>query len=397
MNPSINMKPFVKWAIIAPILASNLAQSQEAAIFRGGNDRAGVMESGPALQGRILWQQRVGNNKIPGIYGDLIMSSPAVAEDTVYFGSQNGFLYALEALTGKERWKFQTGGCIHSSPAVVHGIVFFGSHDKHVYALDARTGKEKWKFRTDGLVRSSPAVWMKEVYHEVWDGQVFVGSEDGHLYALHADNGKLQWRFKTDGPVFSSPSVGDGIVHVGSLDGHLYALDAKTGKEKWRFKTGYWITSVPTVREGRVYVSSWDGKLYALDAASGKKKWTFDTGMVLARHMTASPAVTEDLVLIAPQGFYQVGGSYLCALDIRNGKERWRHPVKGTVESSPVAYNGLILLVDSSGCISALELKTGRKDWECRINSGGGVASCPTVAGGRFFFGNHGGVITAVE
>jgi outer membrane protein assembly factor BamB len=59
--------------------------------------------------------------------------------------------------------------------AVAHGVVYVGSNDSHLYAVDAKTGREKWKFKTGGKVLSSPAVA---------NGVVYVGSEDGYLYAI---------------------------------------------------------------------------------------------------------------------------------------------------------------------------------------------------------------------
>src|SRR3972149_7524399 len=45
-------------------------------------------------------------------------------------------------------WHFQTGDDIYSSPTVVDGLVYVGSMDGHVYALDAATGQEHWRFET---------------------------------------------------------------------------------------------------------------------------------------------------------------------------------------------------------------------------------------------------------
>jgi outer membrane protein assembly factor BamB len=64
---------------------------------------------------------------------------------------------------------------VRSSPAVAGGTVYVGSFDDHLYAIDAETGQEQWRFETDEWVRSSPAVA---------GGTVYVGSFDGHLYAL---------------------------------------------------------------------------------------------------------------------------------------------------------------------------------------------------------------------
>jgi serine/threonine protein kinase len=76
------------------------------------------------------------------------------------------------------RWRFATGGPVTPSPAVVGGTVYVGSWDNHLYALDAATGALRWRFQTPGAVISSPAVV---------DGTVYVGSGDGFLYAVGGD------------------------------------------------------------------------------------------------------------------------------------------------------------------------------------------------------------------
>ena len=53
----------------------------------------------------------------------------------VYFGSPDGYLYALDSQSGAEKWKFQTGGPVGTSPAVSEGVVYFGSEDGYLYAV----------------------------------------------------------------------------------------------------------------------------------------------------------------------------------------------------------------------------------------------------------------------
>ncbi len=118
---------------------------------------------------------------------------------TVYVGSEDHNLYALDTRTGHLRWRFPTGGGVVSSPAVAAGVVYVGSHDENVYALDARTGRERWHFPTGDYVDSSPAVAA---------GVVYVGSDDHNLYALDARTGHLRWRFQTGDAVHSSPTIG---------------------------------------------------------------------------------------------------------------------------------------------------------------------------------------------
>ena len=84
------------------------------------------------------------------------------------------------AAGGDVVWEFETGDDVDSSPTVADGTVFVGSADNNVYALDARDGTERWTYETGSGVRSSPTVV---------NGTVFVGSgpvESGAVYALDA-------------------------------------------------------------------------------------------------------------------------------------------------------------------------------------------------------------------
>jgi PGF-CTERM protein len=72
-------------------------------------------------------------------------------------------------------WNYTTGSEVYSSPAVANGTVYVGSSDSNVYALNASTGKLTWSFTTGDWVLSSPAVA---------NGVVYVGSVDGNVYAI---------------------------------------------------------------------------------------------------------------------------------------------------------------------------------------------------------------------
>jgi hypothetical protein len=100
---------------------------------------------------------------------------------------------------------------------VVDRTVFVGSHDNNLYAVDTDTAEQKWVFETGDIVRSSPTVV---------DGTVFIGSNDNNLYAIDSSMGEQEWAFETGGAVGSSPTVVDGTVFIRSGDDNLYALDA---------------------------------------------------------------------------------------------------------------------------------------------------------------------------
>ena len=87
-----------------------------------------------------------------------MFSSPAVADDLVVVGSDDGSVYALDASSGTTRWKRATGGPVRSSPAIAEGAVYVGSNDGNLHAFDLATGEPRWQSPVGFEIVSSPAV-----------------------------------------------------------------------------------------------------------------------------------------------------------------------------------------------------------------------------------------------
>ena len=82
---------------------------------------------------------------------------------------------------GTVLWEFETEGFVESSPAIgSDGTVYVGSDDSKLYALNGKTGVKLWEFETGGYVQSSPAIGS--------DGMVYVGSRDKKLYAIKTNS-----------------------------------------------------------------------------------------------------------------------------------------------------------------------------------------------------------------
>ena len=97
--------------------------------------------------------------------------------------------------------------------------IYVGSNDNYIYAVDASSGKEKWKYLTGGKVMSSPSLSS--------DGKsLYVGCSDSILYSLNTNDGKLRWKYHTLTGFFldSSPAVLDNFVYIGSSDSTVYAI-----------------------------------------------------------------------------------------------------------------------------------------------------------------------------
>ena len=155
-----------------------------------------------------------------------INSSPTVnpSDGTIYVGSaDNHSAFAINP-NGTLKWQFNpgTGRDMRSSPTFainpISGIptVYIGSDDGNLYALNANTGNDLWGFDTGSSVVSSPIVDL--------DGTIYVGSDNGNVYAINPD-GTQKWIFPTGAMVRSSPAIGDdGFIHVGSDDTNFYTI-----------------------------------------------------------------------------------------------------------------------------------------------------------------------------
>lgn len=72
-------------------------------------------------------------------------TNPLVVNNTIYAGNRDSYFYALDAVTGNLKWKYQTGGAILFSAAYKNGVIYFASNDAYAYALNAGNGSLVWK------------------------------------------------------------------------------------------------------------------------------------------------------------------------------------------------------------------------------------------------------------
>ncbi|MFE9459068.1 PQQ-binding-like beta-propeller repeat protein [Streptomyces californicus] len=173
---------------------------------------------------------------------------------------------AVETGSGRVRWHFEAPAVFLSppafapGPAVTGGGVYLADYLGTVYALDATTGKDRWRIATEARSSIEPVL--------VAVGNVHVGSGSA-LYTLDAVTGTPKWRFAAGGDVVGAPVVADGRIHFGSADHVLYTLDAAGGQLRWKLATGGEITGSPVAQAGVVYACSKDRCVYALDALKG--------------------------------------------------------------------------------------------------------------------------------
>jgi outer membrane protein assembly factor BamB len=97
----------------------------------------------------------------------------ALCDAVLVYGAADG-VTAVSLASGTMRWTFP-GRAVHEPPSCLDGTVYAGSEDGNLYAIDEETGTELWRHETSDAVLASPIVS---------DGVVFVASTDGSVTAL---------------------------------------------------------------------------------------------------------------------------------------------------------------------------------------------------------------------
>ena len=154
----------------------------------------------------------------------------------------------------KWAFAFPNAARARSQPAVTDNAIFTGSQDGRVYALDTKSGCIWWTFDADSEVRSAPILGQ--------DGNLFFGDFNANVYAVNATSGELVWKKSVQdhpaGTITGAPTLHDGRLYVpmsstevvSAMDGKygcctfrggVTALNAKDGKKLWRMHT----TEVP--------------------------------------------------------------------------------------------------------------------------------------------------------
>ena len=313
-----------------------------------------------AKTGRVMWRKH---------YRHCAASSPTVGRGVVYVAlmqpypcsksdrSAKGFIAAIRVRGGKQLWRFRAGA-VESSPLLIRNTLYFGSWDHKLYALNVRTRKLRWTFDAGDELNSSPAYA---------GGTIYIGSDDGRVYAVNARTGKLRWRasafsrFGRREYFYATPTIAYGRVYIGNTDGTVYAFGASSGRLLWASRAGSYVYTAAAVWRRTVYVGSYDGNVYAFDAATGGLRWTHDS----AGSIHGAPTIVDGLLYFSTCGTCGQFGSRSSergprrtyAIDARNGRLVWSFP---DGHYSPVVADEERLYLAGSTRVYALAPRSAR-------------------------------------
>ena len=330
----------------------------------GDAAHSGVL-TGPAPERNpsLAWRFDTGNE---------ILAQPIVADGTVFVTNRAGFLYAVDATTGQQRWRTELGDYALRTTPTWHEDRLYLVAGFETLALDARTGDTIWKTRIRYAGTASPTVAH---------GNLYVVSQEGWIYALALDDGREVWKAATDGISFAAPSATENRLVLATDAGLVIGFAPDSGRQAWRRDFESAVYSPPVIAGETVWIVTDDGRLLGLDLDDGGDRFALEATADL-------PVTTHDATVYVPSAD---GGLY--AMDAETGEVRWFASAGGAVRSGPV-QSGDQVVISGGNRIAGLDRETGEQVWY--FLAGDSIEAPPAIVDGYVFFGARDGVLYAV-
>lgn len=345
-----------------------------------------LVEINSTLAVEELWSTSVGD----GAEKLRLALGIAVDGDTVYAAARDGKVTALDASTGKARWKAETEDDLSAGPSAGGGLVVVGSTSGRLIAFDAATGEPRWSSDVKGEVLAAPLVTAD---------RVVVRLVDGRLRALDPANGKEVWMAEDVVPRLSlrgtSPPVraGDSVL-CGFDTGRVMSVALSNGDILWqaqldtpRGRTELErladVDAAVAVAGTEVYAVGYQGRVAMIALDTGQLWWTRDMSSY------RGIGIDDDQLYVATSD----GG--VVAMRRRDGSTVWQQGglMRRTL-SAPAVHLGAVVVGDYEGYLHWMDRGSGR--FVARERPGRTrISAPPVVVGDRLFVMDDNGKVAA--
>lgn len=386
--------------------------------------RASPISSTSVASLRVRWRFRLPAGSPFGSFA----STPLVVGGTVYVQDLRSSVYALDARTGRLRWRYlQKAPNDGPNGLATAGARLFGATDTSVFALDRRTGRRLWARRLTNRYEQFVDIAPLAARRLVFTSTVgFAPGGRGALYALDQRTGRIRWRFDTIRDPWRYPSAGgggawytpslapDGRLYVGisnpdpwggtrqQPNGGIYpgpvpytdalvALDSRTGRLLWYDQVtkhdvrDYDLEASPIVVGNVVYGAGKAGRVVAWNRLTGRRLWSRAVGT----HLHDLGPLPPEPVRVCP-GLW---GGVLTPMAY--AADRLFVPlVERCMPESSTRSAALQDAADGHGALVALSARTGRRLWTRFL--GAPATGCATVARDVVFAPTYAGRVLAL-
>lgn len=285
--------------------------------------------------------------------GVKLSAGAGAGEGLVLAGGSKGELVALDAASGRLRWKVSLSSEVTGQLLVADTIVIARTGDGNVHGVSVEDGSPKWLY-----TRNLPALSLRgSGGMVVRDKVLYAGFPGGKLVALNPANGAQLWEATVALPrgatelervadVMGNPVVDERQVCAVAYQGRVACFDRQSGSLTWARDTS--SNSGVTMDERNVYVTDDRDAVTAYDKATGRAGWRQDK---LARRQVTAPLALGAWVIVAD------GEGYVHVLSSEDGSFVARAKVDSSVRTAPVDIGPGFAVQTGKGSVVAFRLK----------------------------------------
>ncbi|MBW8190861.1 outer membrane protein assembly factor BamB [Neiella marina] len=362
---------------------------------------AELVEFEPQFEGEELWSASVGD----GVDEHASRLRPAVAYGKVFAASREGIIKALDKESGDTLWEVNVGekdndrwfggyrtAMVSGGMVAAYNKVYFGTERGFVFSLDAETGEEIWRVTVAGEVLAPPVAA---------EGKLVVNTLSGKIYGLDAETGEEIWNFEGAVPPLTlrgsgTPAVDNGAAFFGTSDGKLSAVFLERGFQIWEEQLTQPSGSNDLERMvdvdadiltagDKVYAVAYNGDLIAAEMRSGREIWKRPYSSY------------QGMVMDGFQLYLSSSSSYVFAIDRRDATELWANREMENRQITTPAFVGRYVVVgDFEGYLHWLDGNTGQFVARMNVDSDG-FYSNPVVDGDVIYIQARGGYVYAIK
>lgn len=275
--------------------------------------------------------------------------TPILDKDLVIVGNSIDGVVAYKRSNAQELWRMNLQDGVEGGAVLENGIMYFGSSDGQLYAVKAISGDRIWSYPL-GAEGLAPPLLVGD--------KLFVLGGNSVAHCLNAKSGKLLWTYNRREAANISvrggaqPALAGSSIVFGFSDGSVVGLNPSSGAINWetninRNKRFRDVDATPVVDGDRIFISSYDGGLYALSVKDGTTLWIIEEGGY------DQVAIRKNIL------FFSTSEGEVLAADKASGKIHWRVKNPKGISTGPIYYKGTVVVGEMAGALRFLDAKNG--------------------------------------